>query len=463
MFSKIIILFTLIFSMNSYSSWDSARDVFENGRKSQKLRSLIIELVDGKFYYSAMPLMKEYLIKETRVLDGKVEVALSKMIRTVGIKQFETLPFKYLLRSKSNNIRYILAKKYLRKQNYAKALIHLSKIPRSHSIYPFAKNMEGTILSIKKNTSRALTSFNECISSSNSKLSSNNRRLVLNRDYCISGLARTNFGAKNYKKTDLLYLDIPKSSMIWPEILFEEAWNSYYQKNYNRTLGKLVSYKAPVFDHMFNPEIEVLSALSYLKLCLYSDAKKISNNFYKDYLKDARRLRSFIKKNKKRYKNYYDLMMRYEQFGRSSTPLMKTLLKSVQREEVFRDIKLQLGGASSEYNQIRRESKSRFKRFVIQNLNESLRTQKKIAGAYIRAKLVSFYAQLYKAFEGMSYIKLEVLAQRKAKLYSFDEKGSKRGDIKFIKRNEKQYFWDFNGEFWADELGDYVFALKSEC
>ena len=32
-----------------------------------------------------------------------------------------------------------------------------------------------------------------------------------------------------------------------------------------------------------------------------------------------------------------------------------------------------------------------------------------------------------------------------------------------VERNEKQYFWDFNGEFWADELGDYVFALKSEC
>ena len=25
------------------------------------------------------------------------------------------------------------------------------------------------------------------------------------------------------------------------------------------------------------------------------------------------------------------------------------------------------------------------------------------------------------------------------------------------------YLWTFNGEFWADELGDYVFSLKSEC
>ena len=58
---------------------------------------------------------------------------------------------------------------------------------------------------------------------------------------------------------------------------------------------------------------------------------------------------------------------------------------------------------------------------------------------------------------------LEVLAQKKAKLYSFEKDNRSRGDIKYIQRNEKQYFWDFNGEFWADELGDYVFALKSEC
>ena len=63
----------------------------------------------------------------------------------------------------------------------------------------------------------------------------------------------------------------------------------------------------------------------------------------------------------------------------------------------------------------------------------------------------------------MSYIKLEVLAQRKSKLYNFDDKKKKRGDIKYIERNDKQYFWNFNGEFWADELGDYVFALGSEC
>jgi len=57
-----------------------------------------------------------------------------------------------------------------------------------------------------------------------------------------------------------------------------------------------------------------------------------------------------------------------------------------------------------------------------------------------------------------------MLALRKERLYKAETQvGTKRGDVKYIERNDKQYFWTFNGEFWADELGDYVFALRSEC
>ncbi len=261
----------------------------------------------------------------------------------------------------------------------------------------------------------------------------------------------------------MLYLDIPKSSHIWPELLFEEAWNSYYQGDYNRSLGKLVSYKAPVFQSYFNPEVEVLTALSYLKLCLYGDAKKISDDFYKDYLADTRKLRKFILGAGKSYRKYYELVLRYEQFGRTQSALMVKLLDRLFKEEVFSDMKIRLLSATNELNKVRGKKNSRFKRFALLNISDSMQSHKQIMGSYIRSKLVSDYAQLYRSFEGMSYIKLEVLAQKKARLYSFEEKDRSRGDIKYIERNEKQYFWDFNGEFWADELGDYVFALKSEC
>ena len=69
-----------------------------------------------------------------------------------------------------------------------------------------------------------------------------------------------------------------------------------------------------------------------------------------------------------------------------------------------------------------------------------------------------------KSFLDMTNIKLEILGRLKQETYaSTTEEKRERGDIQYVKRTSKQYFWTFNGEFWADELGDYVFALKSEC
>jgi hypothetical protein len=40
--------------------------------------------------------------------------------------------------------------------------------------------------------------------------------------------------------------------------------------------------------------------------------------------------------------------------------------------------------------------------------------------------------------------------------------GRSRGVVRPTRRDD-QMFWTFNGEFWNDELGDYVFGLESEC
>lgn len=466
MFKFKLIFVALIFSTNALASWNSAKNIFDSGNRSQKAKRLILALTSDGYYHSAMPLMKEYLITGTKNLDSRIDSAFSKMISVVGVKKFETLPYRFLMRSRSNNTYYIIAKKYLRDKDHARALSFLKKISSSHEIYPYALNMMGTIYSITGKTSFAIDSFRMCTDASNRDMpkSLNRRKLKLNRDYCVVGKARAEFGNRNFTDADLLYLDIPKSSMIWPEILFEEAWNSYYQKNYNRTLGKLVSYKAPVFSYIFNPEIDVLNALSYLKLCLFQDVKSISDNFYSTYLRDAKALRRLIVKNKRRYRHYYELMYRYNQLDRAPNRLIRKIFNNIKREEAYKDLKKQYRSINGELNRLRNKRNSRFKRFILGNLQESVASHKTIQGAYIRSKMIAMYSQLYKAFQGMSYIKLEVLAQRKAKLYSFEEKTDReRGDLKYIKRNEKQYFWDFNGEFWADELGDYVFALKSEC
>jgi tetratricopeptide (TPR) repeat protein len=469
MFSKILI--ALLISSSAFASYESAERLYGKGSISLSgYRRTIIELVDSGYYFSAVPWMKDFLVKNTKTLDADLENAFDKMIYVTGVKPFETLPEDILARSRSGNIRYILAKRLLKRNQPEAALAQLNKVNGDHPAYPFVAHMRGTIYTILGKAKEAETQFKDCIRTSESESSDadsnlQKNQLLLNRDYCLAGIARVQFANKNYQKAELNYLDIQKSSFVWPEILFEEAWTSYYVKNYNRTLGKLVSYKAPVFDFVFKPEVDVLKALTFMKMCLYEDAKKTADDFYTDLFQPSKDLRAFINSRGKDYRYYYNLMADLETNKDLPLPIVGSILRSIKKEGAFIEMKGAFTSAIAEYNKLRKQRTSGFRSNLISNLKIVLEEYRTVLGAYVRSGMVSKYSELYSAFEGMSYIKLEILALRKEKLYQTDvtPDRKKRGDVKYIQRNDKQYFWTFNGEFWADELGDYVFALRSEC
>lgn len=469
MFSKILI--ALFLSSTAMASYESAERTFGKGSISLSAsRKAIIELIDGGYYFSAVPWMKDYLVKHNGPIDSDLERAFDKMLYVTGVRSFESLPESVLRRSNSGNIHYIMAKRHLKQNRNQEALNELNRVNGDHPAYPFVAHMKGTINSILNRNAEAETQFKDCVRVSERMISKADtliikEQLQVNRDYCTAGIARTQFAAKDFVKSELNYLDIQKESPVWPEILFEEAWTSYYAKNYNRTLGKLVSYKAPVFDFVFKPEVEVLKALAYLKLCLYDDAKKTVDEFYDTLLQPSRDLRNFINGRSKDYRYYYGLMSDFEGNRAVPLPILENALRSIRKDGAFLELKGALGAAVNEYNNIRKQRRSTFNSTLTTNLKVVLDEYRSVLGAYVRAGLVSKYAELYSSFVGMSYIKLEVLALRKEKLYQSDgtQGERKRGDVKYIERNDKQYFWTFNGEFWADELGDYVFALRSEC
>jgi hypothetical protein len=469
MFSKFCLILLLCSSV-AWGSYEAADQYYGKGSISlSNSRKTIIQLINDGFYFSTLPWMKDYIVKNERALDSDMEEALDKMLYHTGVKPFESLPLNILKRSRSGNIRYILAKRLMKDGQFQDALNQLNDFSVDHPAHPFVAHLQATIFSVINNQPEAETQFKNCIQSSVSRMGRETSRimknqLITNHDTCLAGLARSHFASKNFQKAELGYLDILKDSFIWPQIIFEEAWTSYYMKNYNRTLGKLVSYKAPVFDFIFNPEIEVLRALTYMKMCLYNDAKKTVNEFYNNHLNSSRNLRSFLLTNGKNYKFFYNLMVDHEDKKTSSHTMVDHILRSISKDAAYIEMKSGLFSAISEYNNLRKLHSSSMNSNLIKNVKVVTDEYRHLIGVYVRSGLVAKYAELYSAFQDMSYINLEVLAQRKEHLYQTDvEAGKKRGDIKYIERNDKQYFWTFNGEFWADELGDYVFALRSEC
>jgi hypothetical protein len=167
----------------------------------------------------------------------------------------------------------------------------------------------------------------------------------------------------------------------------------------------------------------------------------------------------------KDYIKFYNLMKDRNDGRKNSLPLLQTALSAIAKDSAYRELLASYSEAHIEIEKVNSMESSKFKTILIENLKDSLNLQRDLIGGYVKAQLQVYGAQMNRAFEDMSYIKLEILSKRKTELYEqVSLRGERaRGDFMYVKRTDKQYFWNFKGEFWADELGDYVFALRSEC
>lgn len=467
----LLTLVTLLMIPSSYGSVDRAwRVLVQSGGNARSYPEVVRNLLESRLYFTSIAYLKEYLYSSNGRVPKEVDELIDEVITQVGVRQFEVLPVSTLNKASSPTIRYILAKKLFRVGKYSQALNALNgTIPREHPVKPFALLLEGSIFSVLGKTKSSVAAFNNCVSETKRQMNNTNnenrlRQLSINRDYCTVGIPRAQFADKGYEDATLTYLDLPKDSYVWPEILFEEAWNSFYMRDYNRTLGKLVTYKAPVLNFVFNPEVEVLKALTYMELCLFGDARKVVDDFYKTYQEDTLGVKKFLSKYGKDYKYFY-LLAKSKKGGKSSgNKLLNRLLENVLRDAAFIELIDSFNVGREEIGFLKNLSNSKMRKVFTQNLREGLLLQRDLIGAYVRKNLHLNMDLLDKSFEGMTYIKLEVLGRRKEQLYyASNDLNRSRGDIQYLQRNDKQYFWTFNGEFWADELGDYVFSLKSEC
>ncbi len=404
---------------------------------------------------------------------------------------------KYLLRHTEYNdydlvnrgaYLYALAKEAILSGDHPRAIGFLNGIPSGSAIWPFALHLRGTAYAIQGKNDEAIADFNACASHSSDITgfvgSNPTRRRQSEREAddlasrCLAGVARTLYQMDDLVATDRAYDRLPKKSFVWPDILFEQAWNSFGRQEYNRTLGKLVSYKSPALNFMFNTEIDVLRAQAYLALCQYDDTNAVVNEFNSKYAAVGVEVKSFVENNARNLPVFYNLGKKTLKAPLYSSNLLHKLVNRFIRGPYFQNLVAAEKQISSEKEAIARFDSAQsgvqhnlgagFPGFLEQVLTWRLSTVYFLGGAFVKNSLMDYHADLISDFEKMSFIKLEMLKRAKDKLVykklnsRTSSDGRERGSVEPTRRDD-QYQWSFNGEFWNDELGDYVFGLESRC
>ncbi|MEO7161730.1 MAG: hypothetical protein ABI041_02310 [Bdellovibrionia bacterium] len=383
---------------------------------------------------------------------------------------------------------YALGKEAILSGDNPRAIGFLNGIGSGSAIWPFALHLRGTAHAIMGKNEEAISDFKACAShafditnfagSNPLRQRQTEREADDLRSRCMAGEARTLYQMDDLVAADRSYDRLPKRSFVWPDILFEQAWNSFGRQEYNRTLGKLVSYKSPALNFMFNTEIDVLRAQSYLALCLYDDTNAVINEFNAKYAAVGIEVKSFVENNANNLPVFYDLGKQALRASLYSSNLFYRLINRFIRGPYFQNLVAAEKQISVEKNLISRFDSVQegvnhnlgagFPGFLEQVLNWRLRTVHFLGGAFVKNSLLDYHSALLSDFEKMSFIKLEMLKKAKDKLVykqAASEKSTEsreRGNIDPTRRDD-QYKWSFNGEFWNDELGDYVFGLESRC
>lgn len=455
----------------AHATAKAAYEIYQKDKTHLKNKKIAHELIDGQFYFSAIPYINQYL-EENNEVDAELEADIETLVVKTGTMAVLNLDEKRLESFSIPSISLILGKRLFDKEQYEKAYGVLSKIPETHKFAIEANLIKGTIRNLQRKNVEAMNFYEQCAKKAEQQESTfskevNKRYYTYLKETCIIRTARLKIEEHKYEDALETYEQIDKRSYKWPYILMDKAWAHYYLKDYNRTLGLTVTYKAPLLESYFFPEAEVLMALSYYNLCLWDDALKVVDHFYEYYQPKADALKEILGQNKKSDTYFLDLYYADPKTRENLNPFIRNLITQTRKQVKFNLDLASLKAAKEELALLKRlKNKNDFTAQLEGNLDSTISFISAKINYYIKKEIFTFINEIHKHSYSMFNLKLELLSKKRDEIYNAKSNAANdrnRGSEQNVNRKKNQMFFDFNGSFWADELGDYSFGLKSQC
>ena len=359
--------------------------------------------------------------------------------------EFAKLPADVL-----NKVNYIVAMVSYRKNKREDAVSFLAEVTFDSSYYARARYLRGVIQARNGENDKAIEAFTEVLKLVDGKVAYLDLAEI--QELARLGLSRTYFGMGRYSDAVAAYDSVPRFSEYWDEALFENGWARFQNDDWGGALGSLQALHAPQFAGSFQPESWVL----------YDDAKAALDAFEKIYLPINEKLKPLTETDKgnefyygllapenetlpRSVKNYLRANRRLVQFKAYGDELLKEK-EMIQNAGVWKGSKLQadqLGGIEQSRD------------IVVQ-----------MTGTFVKRRLDDAYKTVI-GFDGQKeIIKFEVAKAETALLEArFDAKKHMADQALYRPKmpGTNWEYWQFQGEFWLDEIGYYQYTLKSGC
>lgn len=436
-----------------------------HGKSEEKL-SVVYE--KKQYYYSAL---NEFFVETYNRPITKGDVSrLEELLYYTGIEILEDYDGSLLKKYPSSSTRFILGRKAFKEKKYPQALTLFNLIHTDHRFYPESRLLAAQIYALHNRDKKQEEATTQCQKSAE-KLEESSPSTKIKRYFrMVNEICQVNKARYHFRKGELqesinAYDKIPKNSYKWPYILLEKAWVFFQMEDYNRALGLLITYKSPLLDTYFFPEAEYLTALAYFRLCLYEDSMIVINQYYQSYRPRFQALDQVLKQNRNSQNYFYDLMFKpgddlkkHEEFVRHIiTRLKKQIRFNLDFNTIYK--------INKEMRAIHAREPKAVQAKLLPHLHEVKSNMTAKINYNAKTDIFEFLETVPFFSSELFKLNLEIIARKKDLVYGNKKLISdrSRGDYSNVKRSRFEYFWKFQGAFWADELGDYSLGLKSNC
>ncbi len=284
------------------------------------------------------------------------------------------------------------------------------------------------------------------------------------------GMARVFYSTGSYDKSVKYFGRVGRKSEHWPTSLFESSWAYFQMDLYNKALGNLLTINAPFFDNAYFPEGTILTAVLYFYNCKYERVRYVLQGFDDQYGPIQTELASVITKYGEDPEGMYKWLMDVRDGNSSNYELIRVVNAAVNDQQVQRKIGL-ISAIESEKEKMG-EAPSAWKS---SDLAQTLSGDLELAASFARVDAGALAKQrLERALRELADLVLE------EKKILFEVARAEKGDIEADLRaamvvdknvtdkptvdvSDEEMYWTFDGEYWRDELGYYIFTVNSEC
>ena len=414
----------------------------------------------NRLYYSSYLFLKKSVETNTRVSEKAARRVIDIIHPSVFIHDPEL--DKFINTNTQLDFAVGLRRFFLNDFNVAEK--KLTRIDKKHSMYVEANYLLGLVELRKNKLETAEKYFTRCVAASSSKRMTRLKpesyvRTFRNR--CIQQVGRINYAQKDFKKSLRIYNYVKSDDYIWPRFLMDKAWTYYMLGQNERALGSVITYKAPLLQRFMVPEANYIRGLIYYDMCYFEKTESIYNEFNQSTWR-FRKIAQTASRNR-----LLRLIVSRDVPENENDQFLYYYLKGFKKDIRYMSFIEARKQIAIEIKRLSKIKSMKQAKIFLEYLYYYQKAVKEDFQDFLKSLTNDYYTQIVDARK--AFVKLNLMVSLK-KRKQIKKKNTDEFEDTFAEKSlsnipniDEKFIWDFQGGFWADELGDYAVALENQC